>query len=318
MNWSDERYVKVYTRDTLTWLSLGFEARAVLALLLRKVNGAGIMETGTIEAARAVAMQIVAPVDVVRTGLAELVAIGTVEMVPNGVLLPNFVEAQEATKTESRKKADQRQRDRDQRRQAQLVETLEADVPRSPAVSRAVPLQPSPAQLTTSSPPAQPSPPPAQRDQPRSKKPKAQAELPEIIPPAPPREPSRGEVLFEKFGDHRQEHLEELGSEPTPDASYAPAYVNKVFKTWFELWADVPFNEKWLAAGITTGAEVRCIALFEAYFGLDWPAKCVARVDGKNTDTPQPYPFSALASEKVWRPLVAELWPDEQLQAGAA
>jgi hypothetical protein len=124
-------------------------------------------------------------------------------------------------------------------------------------------------------------------------------------------------VLFEKFRDTREDHLEELGA-LHPDATYAPAFVAKVFKGWFDLWAAVPFNEKWTQVGLTTGAEARCIQLFEAYLELDWPAKCVARVDGKDTDTPQPYPFSALASEKVWRGLVAELWPDEQPAAGAA
>jgi hypothetical protein len=123
-------------------------------------------------------------------------------------------------------------------------------------------------------------------------------------------------VLFEKFRDTREDHLEELGA-LHPDATYAPAFVAKVFKGWFDLWAAVPFNEKWTQVGLTTGAEARCIQLFEAYLELDWPAKCVARVDGKDTDTPQPYPFSALASEKVWRGLVAELWPDESA-AGAA
>ncbi len=124
--------------------------------------------------------------------------------------------------------------------------------------------------------------------------------------------------MLQRFRDNREDHLEELGVEPSPDASYGPAWVNKIFKTWFDLWADVPFREKYAEIGLTTGAEWRCIQLFDAFFALDWPAKCVARVDGKDTGTPQPYPFAALASERVWRPLVAELYPDEQPQAGAA
>lgn len=152
----------------------------------------------------------------------------------------------------------------------------------------------------------------------KPKKLKAQAELPQIVPPPPPREPSRGEVLFEKFRDARDNHLEELGAEPSPDAVYSTVFVNKVFKGWSDLWAHVPFKEKYSQLGLTTGAEWRCLELFDAYFALDWPAKCVARVDGKDTATPQPYPFSALASGKVWRELAAKLWPDEAAQAGAA
>jgi len=314
VNWSDERYVKIYQRETLTVLSLDWDARSVLRALLLKLDGAGVIETGTMDPAEAVALQLRAPVDVVRKALPALLACGTLVEVRSGFLVPNFVAAQEATKTEARKKADQRQRAADQRRLAELLDSPSHDVPRSPALSRVVPLQPSPAQ-----PPAQPS--PARKRSAAPKKPKAQAELPQILPPpppAPPREPSRGEFLFGIWTSHRDDMLEQLGVEATPDAVYGTAWLNKVFKGWFDLWADVPFKEKFAQLGLVTGAEFRCIQLFEAYLELDWPAKCVARVDGKDTETPQPYPFSALASEKVWRPLVAKLWPDEQPQAGAA
>ena len=134
--------------------------------------------------------------------------------------------------------------------------------------------------------------------------------------PKPPRAPSRAEVVFDLWTANRDDALEQLGA-VHPDATYGPAWINKIFRTWFDLWAAVPFSPKWAELGLTTGAEVRCLQLFEAYLALDWPAKCVARVEGKDTETPQPYPFSALASEKVWKPLVAELWPEES-KAGAA
>ena len=159
MNWSDEKYVKLYTRDTLTWLSLSWEARAVLSLLLRKVDGAGLMETGTLELGQAVALQLVVPVDVARRALTELIAIGSVTEVRGGILIPNFVEAQEATKTEARKKKDQRQRTADQRRLSQLVESPTSLVPQCPAVSPPVPDCPPPTQPTTTT---SPPPPPAQ------------------------------------------------------------------------------------------------------------------------------------------------------------
>ena len=46
MRWEDERYVRVYTRDTLNWLALSFEAQGVLVLLLRKLDRAGILDLG--------------------------------------------------------------------------------------------------------------------------------------------------------------------------------------------------------------------------------------------------------------------------------
>lgn len=187
MNWSDERYVKFYVRDTLTWLSLPFEARAVLALMMRKVDGAGVLETGTFDPVVALAMQIVAPVDFVRVGLTALMAAETVEKVANGLLLTNFVDAQEATKTETQKKRDQRSRSRDQRRLSQATEIRTTPVPDCPVLSPSVPVcpppaqpSPPPAQLTTSL--SQPSPPPAQVKKPRAK---PQAELPDMVPPKP-------------------------------------------------------------------------------------------------------------------------------------
>ena len=36
VDFSDESYVRLYTRDTVSWLRLGWEAQALLCLLLRQ------------------------------------------------------------------------------------------------------------------------------------------------------------------------------------------------------------------------------------------------------------------------------------------
>ena len=46
MNWPDERYVRLYTRDTPSWLMLSFPAQGLFCLLLRKVDRAGTLELG--------------------------------------------------------------------------------------------------------------------------------------------------------------------------------------------------------------------------------------------------------------------------------
>lgn len=46
LRWQDERYVRVYTRDTADWLSLSFLAQGLFVLLLRKVDRAGILPLG--------------------------------------------------------------------------------------------------------------------------------------------------------------------------------------------------------------------------------------------------------------------------------
>jgi hypothetical protein len=238
VNWSDEQYVKVYKRETLTILSLDWDARSVLRALLLKLDGAGVMETGNLDQAEAVALQLRAPVDVVRRGLPALIACGTVVEVRNGILLPNFVAAQEATKTERLKKADQRQRDADQRRFAQLNETTESDVPRSPAVSRAVPLQPSPAQPSPPPPPAQPS--SAQR-----KKSKARRDNPPDVAPTTARAPSRIGKLHAFFLEQREIRFTapapdglDLGDEAPADEPPNWGRSAAALSTWVKRWGD--------------------------------------------------------------------------------
>lgn len=317
MNWSDERYVKLYVRKTATWLTWPWEARAVFPSMLKEADGAGLIDVGARDPVRTLAIMLAMPAEVVQPAVDAMLETGTIERTDRGFLITAYIEAQEATKTESRRKQDQRERQR-----AQVRATTEAGVTRGHEVSRDVPLQPSPAQLTTSSPPAQPSPPPAQRDdQPRrSKKLKGAGQptlpgVPEALPP-PPRAPSRAEVLYARWQEARDLRCVELGIRPTPpDEMRSPAFVNATIGRWLALWPDL--GPSCVIEGLTA-AEGRVVLLFDAYLEQVWPASCVARVAGKDTATPQPYPFSALASEKVWRKLVLELWPDEEPARGAA
>lgn len=293
MNWSDEKYVKLYTRDTLTWLSLSWEARALLALLLRKVDGAGLMEVGNLEAAHAVALQLVMPTDVVRRALAELVAIGTVTEVRGGILIANFVEAQESTKTEARKKKDQRQRVADQRRLAQVVESVEAHVPQCPAVSRDVPDCPPPAQPTTSPPP-----PPAQpttSPRARAKRKGQQGTLVGVPAPTPePRKQTPAEILHAAFVDLREGKCLSLGLRPVPpDDPPNWARSAATVSAWLKLHPGDTPEDALIFAELLIGAYVE-----DPYW---------AGATHPETKAPQPYPWNALMSEKVWRRLAERL-----------
>ena len=46
MRWDDERYVRLYTRDTTDWLALSWQAQGLFVLILRKVNRAGVIDLG--------------------------------------------------------------------------------------------------------------------------------------------------------------------------------------------------------------------------------------------------------------------------------
>ncbi len=148
MNWADEHYVKLYTRPTLTWRAWGWEARTTFLHLVKAVDHSGFIETGKMDPVDALVLQLDLPAAVVRPGLAELVESGTVELVDRAVLLPKFVEAQEAKKSEAQKKRDFRERTI-ARRRAQIVDVVRALVPSVEPVGTAMdpPAQPCPALL---------------------------------------------------------------------------------------------------------------------------------------------------------------------------
>lgn len=107
MRWEDERYVRLYVRDTVNWMAWPWQARALLPLLLRKVDRAGILQVGRGSPARiaaAVAALVAIPPEVVGPGLAALMdpvegERATVEIRDGVLLIPSFMEASEVRQT---------------------------------------------------------------------------------------------------------------------------------------------------------------------------------------------------------------------------
>ena len=97
MRWEEERYVRVYTRDTPEWCLLSWEARALFLMLLRAVDRAGILPLGK-SGTRSLAAMLRVPLEVVARAFPELVADGCCRMTPDGlsVVVPNYIQAQEA------------------------------------------------------------------------------------------------------------------------------------------------------------------------------------------------------------------------------
>lgn len=117
MRWEDERYVRVYTRDTTEWISLSWEARAVFYELLRKVDRCGFIAVGK-TGLRGLAALLRMPPEVVQRGIEGgdgLLVDGCVVAIKEGLCLPNFIEAQESKQSDRQRKAEQRSRDRDLR-----------------------------------------------------------------------------------------------------------------------------------------------------------------------------------------------------------
>lgn len=110
MNWSDERYVRLYTRDSATWLSWGWEARGVFCLLLRKVDRSGVIDTGKRDQVAALSRLLDVPQDVTARVLAEWMVDETVVATPTAYVIPKFLEAQEARQSDAVRQRESRER----------------------------------------------------------------------------------------------------------------------------------------------------------------------------------------------------------------
>ena len=111
MNFDDERFVKIYPRNTTNWKLLGWEGRCVLMMLLREVDRAGCLDIeGGMEG---LALLLDLPPDVTERGFASCVKRGSVVQNGNTAIIPNFVKAQEARQTDRVRQAESRARRRE-------------------------------------------------------------------------------------------------------------------------------------------------------------------------------------------------------------
>ncbi len=116
MDWSNEAYARLYVRDTKTWILLGWEGQCVLALLLRKLDRAGVLADVFTADDLAVMLANGMPVDIVSRGLDRLILREVVEVTEVGLVMPNYLAAQESAKTDRQRQFESRERRRDQSR----------------------------------------------------------------------------------------------------------------------------------------------------------------------------------------------------------
>lgn len=114
MNWADERYVRLYTRETAEWLAMCWEAKALFGLLLRKADRTGMVavKLGP-NRARLVGGLTGLPVEVAHAGLSDMLADGCLVETDTGYLFRNFIEAQEAEASDAKRAREYRERIRD-------------------------------------------------------------------------------------------------------------------------------------------------------------------------------------------------------------
>lgn len=95
MNHEDEPYVRFYTRDTVSWCALPWEAQTVLALMLHgKFDRSGVFDCDGHTPSHAVTLVTRLPAAVVEVGLARLLETGTWVLRDGLVVWPKYVHAQ--------------------------------------------------------------------------------------------------------------------------------------------------------------------------------------------------------------------------------
>src|SRR5580692_326706 len=112
MNYGEERYVRLFIRDTVGWRVGPWQARALLPLVLRKLDRVGLMDLGD-DGVEALAIMVELPLDVVQIGLTHWLNRGTLKIVRGVLVMPNFLDAQEAKASDAQRARESRAKARD-------------------------------------------------------------------------------------------------------------------------------------------------------------------------------------------------------------
>jgi hypothetical protein len=112
MDFSNESYVRLYTRDTTTWKRLEWDGQNVLMQILRKLDRAGVLDLEGMDPIAAVVMHTGGPTKTIEVALGRLVSLGVVVIDDDRLIFPKFIEAQEANKTDKQRQKECRERRR--------------------------------------------------------------------------------------------------------------------------------------------------------------------------------------------------------------
>jgi hypothetical protein len=115
LDWEEERYARIYCRDTLDWQCLSWNAQSLWMQLNRKATRSGRIDLGR-SGLRGVAALVGRP-DMrseLEQAMAELLADGCVVLEGDVLVIPDFVEAQEAVSSGAKRMRELRERRREE------------------------------------------------------------------------------------------------------------------------------------------------------------------------------------------------------------
>lgn len=110
MRWADERYVRLYVRDTTDWRLLQWQSKALLPLLMRKLDRDGRVAFGK-HGIDGLALLVELPAEVAGPGLEGLLKDGCIRRDGDDLWMPNFRAGQETRSSDKVRKAGQRERE---------------------------------------------------------------------------------------------------------------------------------------------------------------------------------------------------------------
>jgi hypothetical protein len=119
VRWADEPFVKLYTRDEADWLTISLGARGLFYELLRKTDRAGVLRVGK-KGSVSLAALLRGDAEQVTEWLAELTEDGAVVVSGEHLVIPNYIEAQEARSSDKTRAQASRARARDKAMAEQL------------------------------------------------------------------------------------------------------------------------------------------------------------------------------------------------------
>lgn len=122
MNFEDEHYVRVYTKDSKTWMRWGWEGQTVFMHLMRRLDKAGVLDDIE-DPVPDVALITGLPEEVVAKGLPRLLDSGTLQHANRLLVAPRYIEGQ----TSKRSDAVRAKESRERRRQTAMLSQIVTD-----------------------------------------------------------------------------------------------------------------------------------------------------------------------------------------------
>lgn len=112
MDFANERYVRLYVRDTMTWKRLGWDGQTMLMHLLRKVDRSGVIDIGDAEPWESGVMLCGAPEDQSRRGVTRMLELGVIVHDVDRLVFPRFIEGNETPQSDAQRVREHREREK--------------------------------------------------------------------------------------------------------------------------------------------------------------------------------------------------------------